>query len=135
MIIKVKPDKNKAKSLFNMAELTLERLNQTKKEKYPTNTLNDYYDIIHNLLGAVSSIYGIKTKGEGAHKELIDEMARRLNLGENRRIFLQELMDFRNRIYYEGFVIHYNYLKSNEKKINEIISTLLSDLKKELLSE
>jgi len=41
MIIKVKPDKQKSKSLKKMAEITLERLNNTDMKKYPSNTLLD----------------------------------------------------------------------------------------------
>lgn len=48
MITRVKPDSQKAESLKKMAEITLERLNKTDMEKYPSNTLEDYYDIIIN---------------------------------------------------------------------------------------
>jgi len=54
MITKVYPDKSKSKSLKIMAEITLERLESTDIEKYPTNTLNDYYDVIHKLMEALS---------------------------------------------------------------------------------
>ena len=43
MITKVKPDKQKSESLKKMAEITLKRLNDTDMEKYPSNTLLDYY--------------------------------------------------------------------------------------------
>ena len=54
MIIKIKPDKQKSESLKKMAEITLERLNKTNMEDYPSNTLEDYYDIIHKLLEALA---------------------------------------------------------------------------------
>ncbi len=36
---KVKQDEQKAKSLLFMAQITLERLNETSKLKYPSNIL------------------------------------------------------------------------------------------------
>ena len=55
MITKIKPDKQKSESLKKMAEVTLDRLGKTEIEKYPSNTLLDYYDIIHKLLEAIAS--------------------------------------------------------------------------------
>ena len=60
MIINVTPDKQKSASLKKMAEITLERLDKTDKEKYPSNTLLDYYDVIHNLLEGFTLMKGIK---------------------------------------------------------------------------
>ncbi|MFH1276428.1 MAG: hypothetical protein ABIH82_04930 [Candidatus Woesearchaeota archaeon] len=60
MITKVKPDKQKSESLKKMAEITLERLNNTDMEKYPNNTLLDYYDVVHNLMEALTLKEGIK---------------------------------------------------------------------------
>jgi hypothetical protein len=65
MIIKVKPDEQKSESLKKMAEVTLERLNRTNMEEYPSNTLSDYYDVIHKLMEALTIKEGVKSKGEG----------------------------------------------------------------------
>jgi len=67
MIISIQPDIQKSKALVKMAKITLERLNNTKKEKYPSNTLIDYYDSVHKLMEALTLSNGIKIKGEGAH--------------------------------------------------------------------
>lgn len=72
MITKIRPDKQKAESLRKMAEITLERLKKTDMEEYPSNTLLDYYDIIHKLMEAIALKEGTKIKGEGAHQELIE---------------------------------------------------------------
>ena len=72
MITKIKPDKQKSESLKKLAEITLERLNKTSIEDYPSNTLLDYYDVIHKLMEALTLNEGVKIKGEGAHQELID---------------------------------------------------------------
>jgi hypothetical protein len=132
MIIKIRPDKQKAAALQKMAQITLERLSDTDIEKYPSNTLNDYYDIIHKLLEAFSLLKGCKTKGEGAHQELIDYVCKDLKIDEGSRIFLQQMRDYRNRIAYEGFIVHKNYLSLNKVKIDEIIKKLFESINTEI---
>lgn len=132
MLIKIKPDKQKAKSLINTAKTTLERLKETNKEKYPSNTLTDYYDIMRKLMEALTSLEGIKFKGEGAHIEIIDHICDEYNLGESNRRFIQGMRVYRNRISYEGFNIKENYIKINSRKIEEIIDKLLKLIYKRL---
>ena len=112
-----------------MAEVTLERLNRTDMEKYPSNTLLDYYDVIHKLLEALTLRAGIKVKGEGAHQELIDYIAKQNKIDEQTRQFLQQMREYRNRISYEGFMVHKNYISLNKGKIQRIVSHLFSQLK------
>jgi len=125
MIIRVKIDKQKAKALIGMAKITLERLNETREDKYPTNTLKDYYDVIHEIMEALACIRGIKTKGDGAHQELIDYVCKEYKLNEGIRIFIQEIREFRNRISSEGFIINPGYITLNNEKIKDIISILI----------
>jgi hypothetical protein len=125
MIIKIQPDKQKAKSLGGMAKVTLKRLKEIKKEKYPSNTLTDYYDIIRKLMDALNSLEGIKIKGEGAHSQIINYVCNKYELGSSIKYFLQEMRDYRNRISYEGFSVRENYIKVNTKRIEMIINLLL----------
>jgi len=124
MILKIRPDIQKSKSLVEMAKITLQRLNEINLYKYPTNTLIDYYDSIHKLMEALSLKEGIKIKGEGAHQELIDYTCKKYKFNESDCSFIQEIRDFRNRIFYEGFMISEDYLKMNFERINRIIKTL-----------
>ncbi len=125
MIIKGQPDLQKAEALKNMAEITLQRLKETETLKYPSNTLVDYYDTIHKILEALTLKEGVKIKGEGAHQELIDYVAKKYSFEEQTRLFLQQMRDYRNRISYEGFMVPKNCILLNEKKIKEIIKKLL----------
>ena len=129
MISKVKPDRQKSESLKKIAEITLERLDKTDIEEYPSNTLLDYYDVTHKLMEALASKEGVKIKSEGAHQELIDYIAKKHNLGEQTRQFLQQMRDYRNRISYEGFAIHKNYVRLNKEKIEKIIKLISNRLK------
>lgn len=124
MITKITPDQQKSESLKKMAEITLERLTNTDIEKYPSNTLVDYYDIIHKLMESLSLKQGIKIKGEGAHQELIDFVSKNYQFSEQIRLFLQQMRDYRNRISYEGFMVHKNYIALNKEQILIIIKRL-----------
>ena len=112
-----------------MAEITLERLNKTDMNKYPSNTLLDYYDVIHKLIEALTLKEGIKIKGEGAHQELIDYIAKQQCIDEQTRQFLQQMRDYRNRIAYEGFMVHRNYINLNKERIQKIINLISCQLK------
>ena len=129
MIVNVKPDNQKSESLKKMAEITLERLDKTDLKKYPSNTLLDYYDIIHKLMESLTLKKGVKFMGEGSHHELIDYIAKQYNLDEQTRLFLQQIRDYRNRISYEGFMIQENYIVLNHEKIKKIIKLILSLIK------
>ncbi len=132
MKLKIEPDKNKVESLKKMAEITLERLNKTNKADYPSNTLIDYYDIMHKILEAISLMEGTKVKGEGAHQELIDYICKKYKLEEQKRQFLQQLRDQRNRISYEGFSVNKDYIISNQEFIKNLIDRLFEILDTEL---
>ncbi|MFH1066179.1 MAG: hypothetical protein V1734_06745 [Nanoarchaeota archaeon] len=125
MKVIIKPDMAKAKSLRETSIITLSRLKETDMEKYPSNTLKDYYDIIKGLLEALLYIDGIKMKGESAHYETIEYACAKYKLGEGTRIFFQEMRDYRNRFSYEGFNVQESYIRLNKKKIDEIIQVLL----------
>lgn len=123
-MIKIQPDQHKAKSLRLIALETLKRLKETALEKYPTNTLSDYYDITRKLMSSIALLDGVKFKGEGTHQKLIDYVCQNHNLGEQNREFIQQLRDYRNRISYEGFVIKPDFIQRNKEKIEEIINRL-----------
>jgi len=128
MITNRKPDRQKSDALKKMAEVTLERLKKTDAEKYPSNTLLDYYDTIHKLMDALALRNGVTIKGEGAHRELIDHISKE-HMNEQTRQFLQNMMEHRNRISYEGFMIQTDYIIANRDRIQNIIKTLFSLLK------
>ena len=132
MIIEINPDKQKSKSLKEMALITLERLKETNQEKYPTNTLADYYEIVHKLMESLTTLEGIKIKGEGAHIEIINFICEYFKFNNIDKEFLQEIREHRNRIAYEGFNIKENYIIRNKEKINKIIQKLLELINKKL---
>lgn len=132
MKISIKPDKAKAKSLREMSVITLKRLEETDMEKYPSNTLKDYYDIIKELMESLLYLEGIKMKGEGAHYETIEYVCKEYKFSEASRTLLQDMREYRNRVAYEGFNIPENYVRLNNKQIKQILKTLLELTKEKL---
>lgn len=126
MITSVTPDIQKAGALIRMADITLERLEHTDIFRYPSNTLVDYYDIIHKLLEALALRKGAKIKGEGAHQELVEYVAKLRVFDEQTRQFLQQLRDYRNRISYEGFMVQQEFIVAHHPKIKAIVNHLKS---------
>lgn len=120
-IVDKNPDREKAKSLESMAEKILKRIEDTDEEKYTTQVVKDYYNIIHNLLEAISASLGKKVKGKGAHADLISLVCREFDINTSEEQFLQNLRKYRNRISYEGFFIRKDYLQRNEDSIKKII--------------
>ena len=125
MRLNISPDKKKAQSLIEMAKITLQRLKETDEEKYPSNTLTDYYDSIHKIMEALAFLAGVRIKGEGSHQELIDYICKKYRLEESTRVFIQEMRDYRNRISYEGFMVNSNYIKNNKGGIESITTRLM----------
>lgn len=117
-----------AKSLLKSANTSHQRLKETNIKKYPSNTLIDYYDIIHKLLDALALTQNHKIKGEGAHQKLIEFIATTKTIDEKTRIFLQDLREYRNKINYEGYNIKKEYITENQEIIEKTILTLKKEL-------
>ncbi|MDO8517624.1 MAG: hypothetical protein Q7S33_05880 [Nanoarchaeota archaeon] len=121
-LIKITPDKKRAKSILNMVLLIEERIKNENKVKFVSLIICDYYEIIKELITAILLIDGYKTL---SHKDLIDY------LSENYKEFSEQEIDlidnlriFRNRISYEGFEIDKDYLARNENSFMQIIKKL-----------
>lgn len=127
---KVNPDPEKAKSLVKMSKKIKNRIDETNLEKYPSQVMKDYYEILKQLMEAIASLDGVKTKGKGAHKRLIDWIAKKYNLPERDRQFLQQIRVYRNRISYEGLSIDVGYLKRNKGKLEGFIRKFREIVKK-----
>ena len=83
------------------------------------NILKEYYDVIREFVATVLLLDGFKTKGEGAHKKLIEYIDKNYQFTEYEISLLNELRIIRNKISYNGFFITEDYLKRKEKDILE----------------
>ena len=73
MIIKINPDKEKAKSMLNLIE-DREKfiLSSSINEINSTIIAENYYEIIKELATIIALLDGFKVAGESAHKDLIE---------------------------------------------------------------
>ncbi|MEK6900773.1 MAG: hypothetical protein AABX37_00345 [Nanoarchaeota archaeon] len=126
MLIKTTPDAEKAKSILNMVDSTLNMIDGLNVEKFPSQIIKEYYGVLRELSAIIALLDGYKTLGEGAHKELIDYVHTHypdILEGHHFQLF-EELRTIRNKIAYDGFFVNVDYLKRNKESIGIIIQKL-----------
>lgn len=132
-VVKITPDKEKARSMLKMSKICMDMIATIDRKRFPSNVLVEYYSVIRQLMTAILLLDGCKTKGEGAHRQLIEY------LGGNYKEFseydvhlLEELRTLRNKIEYDGFFIKEEYLERKMKDILHVISKLEKTASKKL---
>jgi len=125
MLIKVTPNKEKAKSILKMVNTSLEMIEEINMEKFPSNVAKEYYDVIRELISIVLLLDGLKAVGGGAHMQQIEYLA------ENYREFdraetelIDDLRAIRNKIAYDGFFVKGDYIKRKSLDISRVIGKL-----------
>jgi hypothetical protein len=136
MIRKIKPDKERAKSLLKMAieseKLRKKMLISLKKEKNQTFIAQSYYESIRQLVMSLMLSKGLKPLGDNAHKETLDYLKKYKQFGEQEIFIMQDLRMRRNKGMYEGKVIKKPYIENNMEKLESIIQKLKEILDEEL---
>ena len=69
MIIKITPDKEKAKSMLSLIKNREKFLPSINIKEFSTIASEHYYEIIKELISIFLMLNGIKAIGENAHKE------------------------------------------------------------------
>ena len=132
-LIKITPNKEKAKSILKMVETSLEMIKQIDLTKFASNVTKEYYDIIRELMTLVLLLDGYKTFGEGAHKRLIDYLEKNYNQFNDYEIHLiDSLRITRNKISYDGFFVDENYIQRKLEDILELINKLKEVIKEKI---
>ena len=122
---RITPDEVRARSILKMVDTTMEMIDTLDTERFPSNVIKEYYDVIRELLSVILLLDGYKTYGDGAHKRLIDYIkANYGNLTEHECIIIDDLRITRNRIAYDGFFIDKDYLVRKKKAIQSIVQKL-----------
>jgi len=135
MIIKIKPDKEKAKSMMKLVESRIETIPILKKAKFPNIVAETYYEIIKEISSIFLLSKGFKSVGENFHKDLFDFLYKKKFLAPEEFFLINDLRIRRNKSFYQGREISQNYLDIKENKLNEIIKKLKSFLNLELKGE
>jgi len=129
-LIKVTPDKEKAKSILKMVETRLELLATVDHDKFPSPVFADYYEVIKELITIILLLDGFKTL---SHKTLIEYLQKNYeDFNEYEIDFLDDLRITRNKISYNGFFIRPDYFKRKKQDILKIIPKLKKIIKKKL---
>jgi hypothetical protein len=131
-LIKISPDKERAKNIVSMTSLVVERIKLQDKEREKMSALMvaDYYEIIKELITAVMFTDGYKTL---SHKDVIEYLKERYKEFNGKEIvLLDDLRVLRNRISYDGFNIDRSYLDRNEENFKNMIKKLNKILNKRL---
>ena len=132
-IIKITPDKEKAKSILKMADTTINMIKVIDMAKFSSNLTKEYYDVIRELISVVLLLDGYKTYGEGAHKKLVEYIKSKYGEFEEYEILLiDDLRITRNKIAYDGFFVDKSYIEQKIKGINKIIAKLQSIIKNKI---
>ncbi|MFH0831829.1 MAG: hypothetical protein V1886_03115 [archaeon] len=129
-LIKITPDKEKARSILKMILLLEERIKGQDKGRMAALIIADYYEIIKELITALLLIEGYKTL---SHKDLVDYAKGNYPEINSQEIsVIDDLRILRNRIAYEGFFAEISYLNRNESLFKAIIQKLIGLVKKKL---
>ena len=124
MIINVTPDKERVKSLLKITKNRKEFVFSYNAKLYTNIIVENYYEIIKELITAITLLDGFKTVGENANKELIDLLPKYKEFEEWELILIDDLRIKRNKSAYEGKEIDISYLENKKEKILIIIKKL-----------
>lgn len=124
MIIKTAPDKERAKAIIKVVKQREEYIATTDIEKFHTLIAAEYYEVIKELMTAISLSDGFKTAGENAHKDLVDYLSNYKELTKEEISLMDDLRIRRNKLMYQGVIIELSYLKNNKDKLLSIINKL-----------
>lgn len=133
MIIKISPDKEKAKSILNMTEDREKFLSTIDAGRFSTIAAENYYEIIKELAAAIFLVEGFKAIGEYAHKELIDNLSNYKEFEGWEIDIMNDLRTKRNKSSYEGKQIESVYLTNKKEVLAGIITKLKNLLSKKLI--
>ena len=132
-LIKVTPDKEKAKSILKMVDTTIEMIKVIDITKFSSNITKEYYDVIRELISVVLLLDGYKTYGEGAHKKLIEYLqTKNIGFSEYEILLIDDLRITRNKVAYDGFFVERDYIERKIRDIQKIIAKLKDIIKKKL---
>ena len=124
-LVKMTPDREKARSMLKMAATTMEMLGQIDIARFPSNATKEYYDMIRELASVVLLLDGYKTVGEGTHKRLVEYLqANYTDITGDEIALIDNLRIKRNKIAYDGFFVKEDYIARKLPGIKAIIAKL-----------
>jgi len=127
-IFKISINPIRAQSLKEMA---LERFGDIRNEKKPYKIVEEYYEIIKELITALMYTEGLKTL---SHKTLVYYLEKNYKEFTKQEIILvDDLRKLRNDIIYYGKKVNKEFLINNESQIRTIINKLIKITDKKVI--
>ncbi|MBD3248801.1 hypothetical protein GF336_02035 [Candidatus Woesearchaeota archaeon] len=130
-LIKIKQDKERARSLFKLSMLRYDKISQFNIEKESSLIAESYYEICKELITGLLFVDGYKTL---SHKDLIEYLKNNYTskFSEHHIESLDMLRKKRNKIVYYGIFTDSFYIKRNRKIFEEIITILKNTIRNKL---
>ncbi|UZE93978.1 MAG: hypothetical protein IB618_00160 [Candidatus Pacearchaeota archaeon] len=127
-IFKISKSMGRAKALKEMAQ---ERFSDVEKEKKTYKIIEQYYEVIKELITALMYLDGFKTL---SHKALLFYLEKNYNrfFSKDEFILIDETRRLRNDILYYGKKIDLTFLTNNEERIKKITNKLIRIVNKKL---
>lgn len=129
-IFRINKDKERARDLFVMANERLKDILPALPRDKPYKIMEEYYEIILELLTALMYADGFKTL---SHISANEYCAKNYKcLAENESRIIDALRKFRHGIVYYGKKISGDYLINNENSIKTIVNKLSKLVKEKI---
>jgi len=126
----VSPDTEMAGSILRMMTVRLAATKSLDKRKFASIVTEGYYEVIKEGITALMAIGGYKTLSHEALVAYLKEFYNEFSEQEIRSI--DQLRQLRNKIVYKGFFVQEDYIKRNEKLLEEIIGKMKRLIAKKL---
>src|SRR3989344_3576190 len=124
MIIKIRPDKERVKSMLRLIENREEIIASGTLGRFPTFLAESYYEVIKELAICILLLDGFKSIGENAHKEALEYLQKYKEFSEDELFLMNDLRIRRNKSSYEGKMIDESFIENHEMKLKMIIKKL-----------
>lgn len=128
-LIKIEPDKERARSLFKLARLRYTKLQTFDPLSENSLLIEGLYEVAKELITSLLFTDGFKTL---SHKDLIQSLLR-YDFPTVDIMLLDQLRKLRNNIVYYGEEINSGYYTRNKEHIHNVISSLFSQCETRLL--
>ncbi len=116
---KTTPDKEMTRSILKMADVRLRAIESLNKKEFMSIIVENYYEVIKELITALMSADGLKTLRHEVLIVYLKKFHKSFDRGE--LFIIDQLRQTRNKIVYKGFFVQEAYLERNENKLRMII--------------
>ncbi|MCJ7816287.1 MAG: hypothetical protein MUP55_00370 [Candidatus Aenigmarchaeota archaeon] len=137
-LIRITPDRERAKSLLETVAVRLDAiklLQRADSRKFCSKIVEEYYESVLELITAIMSIDGFKTRSDapGSHIAAIEYVQENYKELEGSEIeMIDDLRKKRIGITYYGRHVREDYIESNKVEIERIIEKLRLLVRKKL---